>query len=212
MKAILLERRPAVVALMLCVAIGAANALAQSQPSSVSDSLFTREPVLNAPFIADAVTTLVPSKNGTIRSVTDRYYRDSAGRVRAERHTPKGALIIIDPDPGDNSVTVLQSDTAMHVRAPMMLAQYHFHSTSDTTAPRLILDRGMMGGTRTMYETSPDLGVVVRARQLHPDHGTIEFRLTNIRRQEPASELFQIPASYLPAPPHAAVDLDVAKR
>ena len=211
MRATLVAIRPASIALALCVVVGAAHARAQSEPPTVTDSLFAKVPVLSAPLIADAVTTLVPS-NGEARALTDRYFRDSAGRVRAERRTPKGALIIIDPDPGDNGVTLLQADTAMHVRVPMVLAQYHFHSISDTTLPRLILDRGMMGGARTAYETSADLGVVVHARQQHPHHGTIEFQLTNIRRQEPAPELFQIPASYLPAPPHTAVELDVTRR
>lgn len=203
--------RPALIVLTLYAVAGAPNARAQFEPPRVSDSLFAREPALNAPFMADAVTTCV-SSSGETQTLTDRYYRDSAGRVRAERRTPKGALIIIDPDPGDNGVTLLQSDTAMYIGAPMALAQYHFHSTSDTTLPRLILDRGMMGGVRTAYETSADLGVVVHARQQHPHHGTIEFQLTNIRRQEPAPELFQVPASYLPAPPHTTVRLDLTDR
>jgi hypothetical protein len=42
------DLRPALLVLTLCVAVGAANPLAQSEAPSVSNSMFTRQPVLNA--------------------------------------------------------------------------------------------------------------------------------------------------------------------
>jgi hypothetical protein len=202
--------RRASVVLALCMIVNTADPLAQSEPSSGSDSPFTVVPVVNAPFVAEAVTTVLPMSDGSrgaTQTLSDRYYRDSAGRVRAERRTPKGDLIIIDADPGDNGVTLLNSKSETFVRVPMALAQTHFHIGSNIALPRMISNRGIMGGTLVAYEVSPDLGLIVYARRLHPSFGTVEFRLTDIRRLEPAPELFEVPTSYLPAPVGTKFDL-----
>jgi hypothetical protein len=200
----------ALVVLTLWMIVSTADPLAQSEPPTGSDSPFTVVPVVNAPFVAEAVTTLLPTSDesaGPTRTLTDRYYRDSSGRVRAERRWPKGELIIIDADPGDNGVTLLNSDTETFARVPMALAQFHFHSGTNITSPRAIFSHVIIGGTRVAYEVSPDLGLVVYARRLHPNVGTVEFRLTNIRQQEPAPELFEVPTSYLPAPAGTTFEL-----
>jgi hypothetical protein len=43
---------------------------------------------------------------------------------------------------------------------------------------------------------SPELGMVIHSRHSDPRTGNVEYRLTNIRRTQPAADLFQIPADY----------------
>jgi hypothetical protein len=88
-------------------------------------------PVLGAPFSADARTTVRAILGDGTRLITDRYYRDSAGRVRVER--PMSALpapvtiserhirTIIDPDPGDGGVYTLDAQTRTARSAPRSL-------------------------------------------------------------------------------------------
>jgi hypothetical protein len=208
--------RRALVVLALCVmSVSTADPLAQSEPPRGSDSPFMAVPVVNAPFVADAVTTVFPASGGpgATQTLKDRYYRDSAGRVRAERRTSGGELIIIDSDPGDPGVTLLKSDSQTFVRVSLALAQFHFHGGSNLTEPRWIFKHGViMGGTRAAYDVAADLGLVVHTRRLHSRLGAVEFRLTNIRRSEPAPELFEVPSSYLPAPVGTKVDLELRER
>jgi hypothetical protein len=97
---------------------GAAFAAAASgQVKAPNESIggpLTGPPVSGAPFSADA-TTIVQAilGDGTrlAQSTTDRYYRDSAGRVRVERQmdgmpapltiSERHMRTIIDPDPSD---------------------------------------------------------------------------------------------------------------
>ena len=55
---------------------------------------------------------------------------------------------------------------------------------------------------------SPDLKVIVLARHSDPRIGELEYRLTNVKRGQPAADLFKVPAGYrvidgppLPPPP-----------
>jgi hypothetical protein len=69
----------------LCVGLAAAPALARS---SESGGLLAKTPVLDAPFSADATTTLQQTlADGTriSRSAKARYFRDRLGRVRVEQ-------------------------------------------------------------------------------------------------------------------------------
>jgi TonB family protein len=43
---------------------------------------------------------------------------------------------------------------------------------------------------------SPELQTVIMTRQIDPRFGETSYRLTNIRRDEPAHELFEVPAGY----------------
>jgi len=45
---------------------------------------------------------------------------------------------------------------------------------------------------------SPELNILIESRYADPRMGVIEYRLTNIRRIEPPSHLFDIPADYAP--------------
>jgi len=87
----LIQRISRVAAFLAVVALPSAVALAQSK---VEGGPLTGPPVLNAPFSAEATTTIRQTlKDGTRieRRGTARYYRDSAGRVRVEQ-------TIVDPE------------------------------------------------------------------------------------------------------------------
>ena len=100
-------------ALVAFVAVLGVTAFSQTNlPAESIGGPLSSAPVLGVPFSADATTTVhVILRDGTRldQSMTDRYYRDSAGRVRIERHleglpAPKTAFerhfrTIVAPDP-----------------------------------------------------------------------------------------------------------------
>jgi hypothetical protein len=250
----------------LCVALAFATALAATAfgqvnlPAESIGGPLGAQPVLGAPFSADATTTVHATlRDGTRldQSTTDTYYRDSAGRVRIERHMngfppPKTASerhfrTIIAPDPNHwNRVYTVdaQAGTArlnprsiiastaggnrwIHVpvggvrflgfeRAGDLLSADPgaFGDVSDeplgtkriagveTTGRRitLVVPPGYRGNDRSIEMVderweSAELQVLVRS--LHSDsRGTIEYRLSNIRRSEPAAGLFEMPTDY----------------
>ena len=51
---------------------------------------------------------------------------------------------------------------------------------------------------------SPELKVLVLSRQSDPRFGETTYRLTNIVKQEPAAELFELPADFTLVEPGAA--------
>jgi len=100
-------------ALLALVAVLGATAFGQTNvPAESIGGPLSSTPVPGAPFSADATTTVHALLGDGARldqSTTDRYYRDSAGRVRIERHmeglpapkTTSERLIrtVIAPDP-----------------------------------------------------------------------------------------------------------------
>lgn len=66
--------------------------------------------------------------------------------------------------------------------------------TSQIPAGRLGNERAIEVVTETWF--SPELQIVVLSRHLDPVAGEHVFKLVNIRRAEPAADLFTIPASY----------------
>ncbi|HVQ13834.1 MAG TPA: hypothetical protein VMS40_09595 [Vicinamibacterales bacterium] len=75
---------------MAFAAVLGATALGQvNLPAESIGGPLSSQPVLEAPFSADATTTVHAILDGGTRldqTTTDRYYRDSTGRVRIERH------------------------------------------------------------------------------------------------------------------------------
>ena len=100
-------------ALLAFVAVRGATVFGQTNvPAESIGGPLSSTPVLGAPFSADATTTVHAILGDGARldqTTTDRYYRDSAGRVRIERHmeglpAPKTAFerhvrTVIAPDP-----------------------------------------------------------------------------------------------------------------
>jgi hypothetical protein len=228
--------RQALVSLALGTALAAAHPRAQSEPpydfpallsagafGRPKDGPFNVDAIVDAPFAADAVTTITPAGGGTAVTVRDRYYRDSMGRVRAERRTPTGNLVAIvgNPQDGERPVSFLNPDERIVLNVPIYLAWFIFNSGTNVTIPRAPFRHVLIGpsppqtaacdgcpasspirgdGAPEDSEVSAELHLVVRAKRIHARVGTIEFRVTNIRREEPPPELFVVPTSYGPAP------------
>ena len=103
----------------------AATALGQVKlPAESIGGPLSSGPVLGAPFSADAATTVHAILSDGTRldqTTTDRYYRDSAGRVRIERHmeglpapktiSERHIRTIIAPDPAARSIFTLDAET-----------------------------------------------------------------------------------------------------
>ena len=69
------------------------------------------------------------------------------------------------------------------------------------TRNTITIDTGVIGNDRPIQTVterwySPDLQTVISTRTTDPRSGETTFQLTNIRRDEPAAYLFQVPAGY----------------
>src|SRR3954471_583269 len=84
--------------LLAIVAALAAPANGQDFAPAHLGGPFSRAPVLNAPFSAEAATRvqeLFPDGTTRLHTVTARYYRDSQGQVRAEVDTRWGPYVVV---------------------------------------------------------------------------------------------------------------------
>lgn len=167
--------------------------------------------VLNAPFSAKAVTKVKESlANGAVReqTVTSSYYRDSRGHVRAELDNPWGQYVVLwlpgpergvlySLDPGKRTYRITGQFFAKALfngegRVALPLAKVCFR-----VAPAVA---GASDGERLAAvnaQMSPDLGVVIASHR-SDDIASIDYELTNIRREEPAADLFEVPSDYVP--------------
>ena len=125
-------RVPAI--LVLVLALGATSL---GQVHLARESIggpLTGSPVVGVPFSADATTTVRATLGDGTRldqSTTDRYYRDSAGRVRVERlmaglpapktMSERHIRTIIYPNPGDGNLYTLDAQTQTARPAPRSL-------------------------------------------------------------------------------------------
>ena len=226
------------------------------QAGHTSDTVggpLTGPPVLNAPFVADATTTLTQTLgDGTRRqqSTMARYYRDSGGRVRVEQisqgvdplnqETERTTFITLDTDPGHGPVYIIdqRARTVRHgmrgiagqtfnggstFAIPVGTPQYRFRvymASAGNDGPEEALGSrqiegihatgrrftravpvGQFGNDRPLEIVderweSPELQVVIYARTSDPLTGVLEYRLTNISRAEPATDLFVVPPDY----------------
>jgi hypothetical protein len=210
-------------------------------------------PALNAPFSADATTTVVQRlTDGTRvqRQMTARYYRDAAGRVRVEQATSNATLrITVFPDPASGAGYWLDAssrharvtgrsieDVAVgggitfavplggvrfisFVRGPAGYLESSSPPVADTVSDEALGSRQMSGvettgrrvtkvvpvgvlGNDKPIETvderweSPELKLLIYSRFSDSSTGDVEYLLTNVRRLEPASALFEVPADY----------------
>lgn len=116
------------IAVTLCLA-AAVRAVGVAQPEEVGNPL-TRTPVLDAPFTADATTTIQLAIGNGIRidrRATARYYRDRAGRVRVEQTITSPAAdgqvrVTIQPEADSRANYTLDAATRMAQRGPGSLS------------------------------------------------------------------------------------------
>jgi hypothetical protein len=196
--------------LLAVVAALAAPANGQRYDTSVpAGGPFSRVPVLNAPFAAEATTIfreLLP--RGTVRThtVTARYYRDSRGRVRSELDTPWRPYVVVAIPTPDRVAFYMLNPTERTYR-------YSAHSTAAQLfngEGRVALPVGkacfqnappVVGGVsdverlHAVYaQVSPDLGIVTESHR--SDTIPVDYEVTNIRRGEPLGDLFEVPTDY----------------
>ena len=176
---------------------------------------FSDVPVLNAPFSADAITTVrdrLPDGSVQEHIVTAHYYRDSQGRVRAEVETPWGPYVMLDLGPGATSggntrgpFYVLDPVKRTYRIGGLSFGKDLCNGEGRVALPvarvtfRVAYPVDFMSEAERLRavnaQVSRDLGVVIsshRADQI----GSVDYELTNIRRDEPPAELFTVPPDY----------------
>lgn len=246
----------------MTVALAALAATAFGQTIIPAESVggpLSGPPVLGAPFSADATTTVhVTLGDGTRldQSTTDRYYRDSTGRVRVEKlmnglpapatMAERGVRTIVEPEPGKGGVLMLdaQTRTARHMARSIVsmtvggnrwlsvpvggVRFLDFLRAGDL----LSADPGAFGDVRDESLGSQQIaGVETIGRRItivvppgyrrneqfmemvderwesadlkllmysfhSASWGTIEYRLSNVRRIEQPAHLFEMPPDY----------------
>lgn len=207
--------------LLAMVAILAGSASGQQYDlSSAAGGPFSRVPVLNAPFSAEASTRIevqLPDHTARQYTVTTRLHRDSQGRVRGEIDTPGGPYILLqmpgtparERDPSDvlaPGTYFLDPGTRTYRIAGFFMAQQLFNGEGRVaipvgkvcfqTAPPVVADASDEERLRAVQaRMSPDLGIVTASRRAD-QIAVVDYEVTNIRRREPSASLFEVPSDY----------------
>lgn len=165
--------------------------------------------VLNAPFSAEAVTRVREHlPNGDVRehTVTAALFRDSQGRVRTELDNPWGLYVVLwIPGPERGVFYRLDPAKRTYRLSASFFARALFNGEGRVALPvgdacfRLAPPVAGASGTERLEavnaEISFDLGLVIASHR--SDHiASVDYELTNIRRDEPPAELFEVPAGY----------------
>ncbi len=181
-------------------------ALAQvSAPVDDTGALFGPEPVVNAPFTADAVTMTVEIVATGARVAhygTTRYYRDAAGRVRVEQKVPdappgRGTYVKIAPHPDfgwDRQMTSPVAsvfNTTREFAIPVGYLKWRSFPLRERDGHVVVgIDEGKWVEGVYQKTISPELKLLVGAR-FSDAHGVLfDYNVTIISRAEPRPELF----------------------
>jgi len=171
---------------------------------------FSRVVVLNAPFSAEATTRvqeLSPDGTARLHTVTARYYRDSQGQVRAEVDTPWGPYVVVaSPGPEPVEFYVLDPTKRTYRIAAFGFATQLFNGEGGVPLPvgkvcfqyppRVAAGVSDAERLRAVNaQVSPDLGIVTASHR-SDDIRIVDYEVTNIRRGEPPTELFDVPTDY----------------
>ena len=185
---------------------------------------FARVLVLNAPFSAEATTRVqevFPDGTAPVHTVTARYYRDSQGQVRAEIDTPWGPYVVVASQGPERVEFYVLDLTKRTYRMTGYWIAAHLFNGEDGVAlpigkvcfeypPRVVA--GVVAGVSNAErlravnaQVSPDLGIVTASHRFDENPSvywatnirrSVDYELTNIRREEPPAKLFQVPADY----------------
>ena len=226
-------------AAIVAVAVAAPDAQ-QNQPAQswffVNAEPTLEPPVKGAPYSAEGTTTVkMRMFDGTRieRSVTAKFFRDSAGRIRREQ-TVVG-LEALDPGKDFRAVVTIVDHVAGFIVTlnpgsrtahQLSLAKVPLQKDPLATVPiasgisrqslgtkdidgftaagqrvTVTIPVGQAGNDRPIEISderwlSEDLKVVLYSKHSDPRSGDVEFKLTKVSRQEPAKDLFLIPAGY----------------
>jgi hypothetical protein len=168
--------------------------------------------VRNVPFSAEAITMVreaLPAGSVREHSLTAHYYRDSRGRVRAELDNPYGQFVVLWMPGAENSgfgtFYVVDSAKRTYRLAGYMIAAHMFNGEGGFVLPlgkvrfrRACQVAGESPAERLQAvnaQMSADLGIVIASHR-SDNIGSVDYKLTNIRRDEPPAELFDVPTDY----------------
>jgi hypothetical protein len=204
----------------LLAIVAALAAPANGQEFARLGGPFSRVPVLNAPFSAEATTRVQevsPDGHARLHTVTARYYRDSQGRVRAEVDTQWGPYVVVaSPGPERLEFHVLDPTKRTYRIAAYGIAAQLFNGESGVAVPvgkvcfqypsqvaAGLSDADRLGAVNA--QVSPDLGIVTASHRADESRSVVananirrslDYEVTNIRREEPPAQLFEVPSDY----------------
>jgi hypothetical protein len=194
----------------LLAIVAALAAPASGQDFARLGGPFSRVVVLNAPFSAEATTRfeeLSPDGTARLHTVTARYYRDSQGQVRAEVDTPWGPYVVVaSPGPERVEFYVLDQTKRTYRITAFGFATQLFNGEGGVPLPvgkvcfqyppRVAAGVSDAERLRAVNaQVSPDLGIVTASHR-SDDIRIVDYEVTNIRRGEPPTELFDVPTDY----------------
>ena len=142
-----------------------------------------------------------------LHTVTARYYRDSQGQVRAEVETPWGPYVVVaSAGPERLKFYVLDPAKRTYRIAAFGFATQLFNGEGGVPLPvgkvcfqyPARVATGVSDAERLRAvnaQVSPDLGIVTASHR-SDDIRIVDYEVTNIRRGEPPTELFDVPADY----------------
>jgi len=205
----------------LLAIVAALAAPASGQDFARLGGPFSRVVVLNAPFSAEATTRVqdvFPDGTARLHTVTARYYRDSQGQVRAEVDTPWGPYVVVaSPGPERVEFYVLDPTKRTYRIAAFGFATQLFNGEGGVPLPvgkvcfqyPARVPTGASDAERLQAvnaQVSPDLGIVTASHRADETpfvdskatniRRVVDYELTNIRREEPPAQLFQVPTDY----------------
>lgn len=209
--------------LLVIVAALAAPANGQdfaSRPATLGGP-FSRVLVLDAPFSAEAMTRVqevFPDGTARLHTVTARYYRDSQGQVRAEVDTPWGPYVVVASLGPERVEFYVLDPTKRTYRVELYgVAAQLFNGEVGVAVPvgkvcfeyppRVVAGLSDAERLRAVNaQVSPDLGIVTASHRYDEFPSvdakattirrSVDYELTNIRREEPPAQLFQVPTDY----------------
>jgi hypothetical protein len=215
----------------LLAIVAALAAPANGQDYARLGGPFARVLVLNAPFSAEATTRVQEvSPDGTARlhTVTARYYRDSQGQVRAEVDTPWGPYVVVaSQGPERVEFYVLDLSKRTYRSAAYGIAADLFNGEDGVALPigKVCFEypphvvAGVSDAERLRAvnaQVSPDLGIVTASHRFDEITSvdskatnirrSVDYELTNIRREEPPAKLFEVGAPALDVQPNGDRD------
>src|SRR5712691_235634 len=194
----------------LLAIVAALAAPASGQDFAHLGGPFSRVVVLNAPFSSESTTRvqeLSPDGTARLHTVTARYYRDSQGQVRAEVDTPWGPYVVVaSPGPEPVEFYVLDPTKRTYRIAAFGFATQLFNGEGGVPLPvgkvcfqyppRVAAGVSDAERLRAVNaQVSPDLGIVTASHR-SDDIRIVDYEVTNIRRGEPPTELFDVPTDY----------------
>ena len=185
---------------------------------NIADDPLSGPVVTNAPFSADAVTTVTQVLSDGTRieqTTTARFYRDSAGRVRSEQTVlGLGALdpssqprttISVMTEPDNRATYTLDPVNKTARRGAAVRAYFALSASSGTVsvgatpaAADTVAAIDAENRNRERRAVTVQNGVVAVQGSLAAVRvtGDVEYRLTNIVRAEPSADHFTIPSDY----------------